>query len=277
LTNSCYMNCVLQCLSHCKALTNYFLRGLFVEEINLQNPLGTQGKIATSYARVVRQLWESDLPLIVPSSFKQTISRFKKQFSNLEQQDSQEFLNILLDSLHEDLNRVKEKPLVTMIEYHGENDVQASQESWEDHLKRCQSIIVDLMHGQFKSTVKCPEVDCNHISVTFEPFMNISLPIPEIQLVSKAFVWVPYDIKERCSVHRFTIKGHESIKNLRVFLTHEILNKLGLCDDQDTFEICQVRHDRVTRMMSDTNQVFELLNRDSHLFIFEQPRCKKSI
>ena len=78
LTNSCYMNCVLQCLSHCKALTNYFLRGLFIEEINLQNPLGTQGKIATSYARVLRQLWESDLPLIVPSSFKQTISRFKK-------------------------------------------------------------------------------------------------------------------------------------------------------------------------------------------------------
>jgi hypothetical protein len=25
--------------------------------------------------------------------------------------------------------------------------VQASQESWEDHLKRCQSIVVDLMHG----------------------------------------------------------------------------------------------------------------------------------
>ena len=43
----------------------------------------------------------------------------------------------MLDSLHEDLNRVKEKPLVTMIEYHGENDVQASMESWEDHLKRC--------------------------------------------------------------------------------------------------------------------------------------------
>lgn len=162
-----------------------------------------------------------------------------------------------------------------MIEYHGENDIQASQESWEDHLKRCQSIIVDLMHGQFKSTVKCPEVDCNHISVTFEPFMNISLPIPEIQLVSKAFVWVPYDVKERCSVHRFTIKGHESIKNLRVFLTHEIFNKLGLCDDHDAFEICHVHKDRVVRMLSDTNLVFELHNSDSHLFIFEQPSKKK--
>lgn len=162
-----------------------------------------------------------------------------------------------------------------MIEYHGDNDVQASQESWEDHLKRCQSIIVDLMHGQFKSTVKCPEADCNHISVTFEPFMNISLPIPEIQLVSKAFVWVPYDVKKHCSVHRFTIKGHESIKNLRIFLTHEILAKLGFCDDHNCFEICEVRKDRVTRFLSDQNQVYQLMDHESHLLIYEQPKIKK--
>ena len=56
-------------------------------------------------------------------------------------------MTIILDSLHEDLNRVKIKPLVPMIESHGENDEKASLESWEAHLKRSQSIIVDLMHG----------------------------------------------------------------------------------------------------------------------------------
>jgi ubiquitin C-terminal hydrolase len=49
--------------------------------------------------------------------------------------------------LHEDLNRVKEKPLVPLIEYHEEDDEKASRESWRDYLKRSQSIIVDLMHG----------------------------------------------------------------------------------------------------------------------------------
>ncbi len=34
-----------------------------------------------------------------------------------------------------------------MIESHGENDEVASIESWKAHLKRSQSIIVDLMHG----------------------------------------------------------------------------------------------------------------------------------
>lgn len=33
-SNSCYLNCTLQCLSQCKALTNYFLKGLFIEEMN---------------------------------------------------------------------------------------------------------------------------------------------------------------------------------------------------------------------------------------------------
>jgi len=72
------------------------------------------------------------------------------------------------------------------------------------------------------STVKCPENDCNHISITFEPFMNISLPIPEIKLLKIGFVWVPYNIEKKCSIHIFTIKNHETIKNLRRYLTNEI-------------------------------------------------------
>ena len=48
------------------------------------------------------------------------------QFSGYEQHDSQEFLAFLLDSLHEDLNRVKEKPHVdacVLIEAKGKDEV----------------------------------------------------------------------------------------------------------------------------------------------------------
>jgi ubiquitin carboxyl-terminal hydrolase 4/11/15 len=147
----------------------------------------------------------------------------------------------VLDSLHEDLNRVKVKPLVPMIESHGENDERASIEAWEAHLKRSQSIIVDLMHGQYKSTVRCP--DCNHLSITFEAFNQIILPIPEIRLITKQFVWVPSDINTKCSVHKFIIKGHESIKNLRKYITYEILQKQDLCHDENGFEIVQINND----------------------------------
>lgn len=38
------------------------------------------------------------------------IGRFAPRFGGYSQQDSQEFLGFLLDGLHEDLNRVKNKP-----------------------------------------------------------------------------------------------------------------------------------------------------------------------
>jgi ubiquitin carboxyl-terminal hydrolase 4/11/15 len=48
------------------------------------------------------------------------------------------------------------------------------------------------MTGQYKSTLICPE--CNKVSVTFDPFMTISLPLPSIQhTVSLEFYLVFYD------------------------------------------------------------------------------------
>ena len=38
---------------------------------------------------------------------------------------------------------------------------------------------MDLFQGQLKSTLNCPS--CNNISITFDPFMYLSLPIPKPQ------------------------------------------------------------------------------------------------
>lgn len=48
------------------------------------------------------------------------------------------------------------------------------------------------MTGQYKSTLICPE--CKKVSVTFDPFMTISLPLPSIQhTVTLEFYLVFYD------------------------------------------------------------------------------------
>merc|ERR1712130_398229 len=47
----------------------------------------------------------------------------------------------------------------------------------ERHLQRNKSIIVDLFQGQLKSKVVCP--DCSNTSVTFDPFMFLSIPVPD--------------------------------------------------------------------------------------------------
>lgn len=49
-------------------------------------------------------------------------------------------------------------------------------EAWESYKKRNDSIIVDLMHGQIKSTLVCPV--CDKVSIKFDPFCFLSVPVP---------------------------------------------------------------------------------------------------
>jgi ubiquitin carboxyl-terminal hydrolase 4/11/15 len=79
------------------------------------------------------------------------------------------------DYIHEDLNRVKKKKVVEQVENRGREDKAVALESWKNFLKRNQSIVVDLMTGQYKSKVVCPE--CSLSSITFDPFTTVSLPL----------------------------------------------------------------------------------------------------
>lgn len=48
----------------------------------------------------------------MPRGFKSKIAQFAPQFSGYAQHDSQEFLAFLLDGLHEDVNRIQNKPYI---------------------------------------------------------------------------------------------------------------------------------------------------------------------
>jgi len=104
------------------------------------------------------------------------------QFEGFSQQDSQEFLSYLLDGIHEDLNKITKKPYIETQESEGGDDELLAKQSWENHLKRNQSMIVDLMHGQYRSQVTCP--DCKRSPITFDPFLSLSLPIPSMGWVT---------------------------------------------------------------------------------------------
>lgn len=82
----------------------------------------------------------------------------------------------LLDGIHEDLDRVTKKPYIETLDGEGKEDALVAGESWQNHLKRNQSTIVDLMHGQYKSQVTCP--DCGKSPITFDPFLMVTLPVP---------------------------------------------------------------------------------------------------
>eukprot|EP00004_Rigifila_ramosa_P018775 TRINITY_DN470_c0_g1_i6.p1 TRINITY_DN470_c0_g1~~TRINITY_DN470_c0_g1_i6.p1 ORF type:complete len:1007 (-),score=229.61 TRINITY_DN470_c0_g1_i6:88-3000(-) len=176
LGNTCFMNSGLQCLSNSQPLRDFFLSGAFVADLNRDNPLGMGGRIAEEFGALMYNMWSTSGGSVAPRDFKWTLGKFAPQFSGYQQHDSQELLAFLLDGLHEDLNRIRSKPIVPAVEQNGRPDEVVAAEAWENHKKRNDSIVVDYFHGQFKSTVKCP--DCPKISITYDPFMYLSLPLP---------------------------------------------------------------------------------------------------
>ncbi|KAK1412698.1 hypothetical protein QVD17_34157 [Tagetes erecta] len=172
--NTCFMNSAIQCLVHTPEFARFFI-GDFRQEINLKNPLGMEGELAMAFGELLRKLWAPGRTAFAPRAFKAKLARFAPQFGGHKQHDCQELLAFLLDGLHEDLNRVKEKPYIKSRDADGRPDEQVADEYWANHISRNDSIIVDVCQGQYKSTLICPV--CDKISVTFDPFMYLSLPL----------------------------------------------------------------------------------------------------
>ena len=175
--NTCYMNSALQCLSNTEDLTKYFLLKSFKSEINNGSSLSSKGFISKSYYNLINSLWNSPGKQFLPREFRETFCHKTQLFMTGEQQDSQEFLLALLDNLHEDLNRITNKKYLELQEQqNGESDLEASARWWNYHKSRENSIIVDLFHGQFKSTIKC--CVCNNSSTSYDTYMSLGIPIP---------------------------------------------------------------------------------------------------
>lgn len=192
LGNTCYMNAALQCLINSTDLRDYFLetRQLFQRELNTNNSLGLNGKLAISFAMLLRQLWTSNSSSIAPNNLRELICTKYAHFRGYEQQDTHEFLCSLLSILHEDLNRVLKKPFYeSALECEDETiskEFKIANESWERFLSRENSVIVDNFYGQFKSKLTCPE--CKKVSITFEPFNSLLVPIPSPKIAVKLII-----------------------------------------------------------------------------------------
>ena len=176
LGNTCFMNSMLQCLSNVAPLRGFFVSGDYEPELNTENPLGAEGLLAQSFASLLRLMWGNGASVVSPRNFKHVLGRFAPQFAGYGQQDSQELCNYVLDKLHEDVNRVRTKPYIENYEAkETEADDAVVAEVRRRHRLRNDSRIADLFEGFFKSTVVCPK--CQRVSVTFDPFMSIAVPL----------------------------------------------------------------------------------------------------
>lgn len=175
------MNAPIQCLSATVPFSRFFTEGRWKTAINFTNKLGSQGKLAGAFAKLLHEMWGEDLPFVSPTDFRRSICQLKSQYNGSDQHDSQEFLSFLIDGIHEDLNRVMVKPTITQTPAQ-EAELErlpvqiASDREWRNWKARNDSLIVDFFQGQFRNRLEC--LTCHKTSTTYNVFSILQLPIP---------------------------------------------------------------------------------------------------
>lgn len=242
LGNTCFMNTVLQCLSNTDELRDFFLNNNFNANINRNNPFGSSGHVAIGFYNIVSQLWSGKHSSYSPEKFKEYISSKMNKFEGNAQEDSVEFMEIFLDLLHEDLNRVDRTKKIIVDPLPKEEDKMTDNEladaMWKRHLKFNDSLIVDFFHGQLKSHLTCSV--CAKNSLTFDPFLFLPVPLPKPQITLTVFYFSldyekkPLKVSVTCSqdvkcltlLNQISEKFDVNINDLRLMVCNSESEKL---------------------------------------------------
>jgi ubiquitin carboxyl-terminal hydrolase 4/11/15 len=276
--NTCFMNSALQCLSHVTALREYFLTGQYRADVNTRNPLGVGGKLAHEYSALMAQLWHDASPVsaVLPRSVKWTVQEHAPQFRGYNQHDAQELLAYLLDALHEDVNRVRDKPYLEVADLLYRAGQLPSRptlslrarEAWMRHVMRNNSALVEQFQGLFSSTVTCPA--CSTVSITFDPFMYLSLPLPRTRtahLVTRVIICSDTGV----SLTRVTFRNLTAQSMKVIDLKQRVISTLTLehvTSSQLTVTRVNPRTQMITRVLADEDPITRLLNIEDDIYIY---------
>ncbi|CAA9998684.1 unnamed protein product [Nesidiocoris tenuis] len=179
------MNSIIQCLNNTEPLVKELVQ-FDSSRRHFNHTSRFRGRIAQEVIASFRNMWSGQMKIYSVRELKSLMGEVKDIFKGSAHQDSNEFLIILLEHLHEDLNMPAEvATLEGAVEETGEK-------AWGEFRRKNCSIIQRLFYGQHKSTVTCDE--CGHESATFEQFFNLFVPIPSqrnaVTLQARIFVVV---------------------------------------------------------------------------------------
>lgn len=138
--------------------------------------MGYQGRLAYTFATLMNMMWNG-CDSLHPISFKNNLGRCSEQYQGYDQQDAQEYMSFMIDSLHEELNLRMSKPYIKNPESKDRESLSLAHENWSNTLRREWSFIFFLFYGQMRSSLTCQK--CLTNSITFDIFSNIPVPLPE--------------------------------------------------------------------------------------------------
>lgn len=217
--NSCYLNAIIQCLNNTPLLSNFFCTGNYLRYINYQNPSNYNGTISRAFGNLLKNLSTGSNMKVRPYEFYNCFSSVFTLFQGNEQQDGHEFLRILLDALHEDLNRNEGEGIsktITLVNPEEQYEITSSKSHWEKIQGSVGSVISDLCGGQTRNKISC--TNCKSNITIFEMLMDLSLPIPiPTPEITVSLIYVPKYVS--CyTKYKFNFNKNFDVK--------ELLNKL---------------------------------------------------
>lgn len=152
LGNTCFFNSILQNLLALDKLRDYYGK--------LD---GSVGSLMAGIKKIVGDIGPGSglRGSINPKSFFGSICAKAPQFKGFQQQDSHELLRCLLDGLSNE-------------EASARKQINSSEE--DKNSEAAPTFVDAVFGGQLSSTLTC--LECGHTSIVYEPFLDLSLPVP---------------------------------------------------------------------------------------------------
>ncbi|XP_050298037.1 ubiquitin carboxyl-terminal hydrolase 31 isoform X2 [Anthonomus grandis grandis] len=247
--NTCFINAILQCISHTDILAEYFVLDKYKIDLARRNKLnskkfGTKGEVTEQLAILLKALWACQYYSELSMSFKHVLGRHGSQYRGNQQHDAQEFLLWLLDKVHEDLNTASKKKYKS-VKTSGRPDEVIAAETLENYRRCNNSFIQGVFQAQYRSSLSCSR--CRTQSNTFDPFQCISVQLPQFHKQS-IYVTVVYTSQQPRQVQiGLSLPSGSSIGELRAILESDtsiekesmLLTEIGECGFMRTFNNSQ--------------------------------------
>lgn len=175
LGNKCFLNSIIQCLSHSLKLTDYFLSNKFKkDDPEHLNKRKDEHFFLQSYISLLNNVWENN-QVLKPKSLVDQISKLLPKYNTTQQQDSHEFLLYFLDLIHKSLACEIEVDIKGEVQNNIDKLTKKSLEAWKEFHQKEHSFIIDTFNGLFYNQVICNT--CHEYDTSFEPYNSISLNI----------------------------------------------------------------------------------------------------
>jgi len=214
LGNTCYMNSILQCLFNIlkEMITdNEVITDLYtniVDKLDEENKKNisiimarSQFTITFQLFKLINTVWSGSSKHVKPANFRSVFTTKVESFQNYEQQDAQEALLCILDTMHTELQKEVEinydfipSEYVSIInKLHESNatdieccglesqypniwEIYSVKRAIDTYTRKTYSLITHMFQNLISSTLQCPT--CNFHTYNFDPSLMLTVPIP---------------------------------------------------------------------------------------------------